>query len=116
MARTTPDQLLAEADQLFTAMGREADNLQAQEATADVAPGITQEVVAKGWKLKAMEVSRAVNAAAPGVGSASADTLRSTSLMLGEIIHAPSPQVAFERYHARRADIEAGLAKLAEAV
>jgi len=98
---------------MFHAMGREMDGMAASEQTGDVATTVNVGHQAKSLQKEAVRVAAQLNKAAPHISRQKMDTLRTVSLMLAEIISAQQPELALERFHDRRADIEQGLIHLA---
>jgi 2-polyprenyl-3-methyl-5-hydroxy-6-metoxy-1,4-benzoquinol methylase len=103
--------LLEEARALFSAIGRDLDALAAGESVGEFVVGDVKKNAAR-LKKSAQETSAKLNSAAPQLSGAEVDALRVTSLMLSEIIMADTPEIALERYHARRDEIDNGLISL----
>ncbi len=113
MAFQNTQELVREAGGIFAQLGREVDSLAAEESTGAL-QHLRAYSAAEGFRRQAEQASAKLNRAAPRLNMYSGELFRKTSLMLSEITCAPTPEITMERYHDRRADIEAGLIRLAE--
>lgn len=113
MPRQTIQEAVAEARQAFQEIGAEADSLAVPEEQNDLPGGLRLRERSRKWQRAAEETSAKLNSAAPRLRGEKMELLRSTSLMLSEIIHANTPEVVAERFHARRDQIDANMVKLA---
>ena len=105
--------VLEEAKQCFGRIGADADTLAVDEAQNALGKVQLRDKT-RQWRRYATQTSAELNSLAPYMRVERMQLLRATNLMLAEIIHAPSDEVAAERYHARRDEIENGLIRLSD--
>lgn len=98
------------AASIFDKICREADSLAADESKGDLPVSHNPEAVAQGWQKLALQARAELSAAQ--VTPAEKPKVAALALMLTEIGRAETAELARERFHARREEIELGLQEL----